>query len=514
MATSPIGGLPTAAELSTARADVARLSTRDLAGQLVVARYAGTAPAAAAALVGRLHLGGVAVFAGNVPTATAAVVPTLREVARAATAALAGQGRRWPAFLAVDQEGGPVTRVGAPATAFPAAMALGAAGGDVLARQVGAASGAELAAMGFTVVLAPDADVTIGPSDPTIGVRSPGGDPRLVARVAVGLARGYAEAGLVPVAKHFPGHGSVTTDSHLGLPRQARSVTVLERRDLVPFRALVDQGAPAVMTAHIVVTGLDDARPASLSRGVTTGLLRERLGFTGLVVTDALEMDAVTAGYGAGRAAVLAVQAGADVLLMPADPGAAVDALVTAVDRRQLTRTRLVDSAARMVATLRHAARRTRSRPSPGTVGSHRGTARALADAAVTVVSGPCRGRLVGSAISVTGALSADRGGLAAAALRAGLHVGGGTQVRLLGGGVYNAGSRSASGSETGSGDVVVALDVPYGLARSSARTARLAAYGRTSATFDAVVAVLLGRQPARGHLPVPVGDHKIGTGC
>ena len=509
---SALGGLPSAAELAAATREVSALSTRALAGQLVVARYAGTAPAAAAAQVRALGLGGVVVFSGNVPDRSADVVPVLRGVAAGVAGALAAQGRRWPAFLAVDQEGGPVARVGAPATSFPAAMALGAAGDPGLARRVAAASGAELRAMGLTVVLAPDADVTAGPADPTIGVRSPGSDPQRVAATASGLVRGYLEAGIVPTVKHFPGHGGVTTDSHVGMPRRRASLATLLAGDLLPFRVLADQGAPAVMTGHILLTAVDRRRPASLSAAVTTGLLRERLGFSGLVVTDALEMGAVTGRYGAGAAAVLAVASGADVVLMPADPRAAVEALAAAVREGTLTRGRLVASAARMVATLRHNVGPT---PPPSVVGTHRAAARALADASVTVVSGRCNARVVGRSVSVSGALAPDRARFAAAARRAGLGVGSGTAVRLLGGGAYRAsGGGSAAGGETGSGDVVVALDVPYGLARSAAREARVAAYGRTAATFDAVVAVLLGRQPARGRLPVAVGAWPVGHGC
>lgn len=505
--TSPPSGAeewgPTDAELAEARADVHRLSVRELAGQLVVARFTGRSATSAARALSRLHLGGVIFFDDNVPSD---VVPGLRSSAARVQRAMAADGRDWPAVIAVDQEGGPVARVGAPATEFTAAMALGAAGQDTsagrpLPEQLGEASGEELRALGFTLVFAPDADVTSGPDDPTIGVRSPGSVPSTVARVATQLVDGYREAGIVPVAKHFPGHGSVPADSHKTLPVQRASLATLRHRDLVPFQALVDDGAPAIMVAHIDVRAVDPGVPASLSRTMVTGVLRGDLGFQGLVVTDALDMAGVAGRYGSGAAAVRAVQAGADLLLMPADPGAAIDALASAVVDGTLTRDRLERSAAKTVALMRDVAEH--PMPGPDVVGSHAALARQVAAASITVVSGPCSGRLVGSSVQVVGGTSADRARFTSAARKAGLRTGSGTVVRLL-----------PHGSSHGSGDVVVALDTPYGLARSVARTARIAVYGRSASVFGALVQVLTGGATAPGRLPVAVGSHPVGTGC
>ena len=508
---SPPGGLPTSAELAAARRDVARLPVRALAGQLIVARYSGTSPANAASLVRGLHLGGVAVFAENVPDSVASVVPTMRAMSGAVHQALKADGRNWPAIIAVDQEGGPVARLRSPATEFPPVMALGAARDTALAQRVGAASGQDLRALGFTVVMAPDADVTLGPQDPTIGVRSPGSDPRLVGDVASALVRGYLSAGVIPTPKHFPGHGTVTTDSHVSLPKQLASRETLDQRDLVPFRQLIAQRAPAIMVAHILTVSYDAKNPATLSRSVSLGLLRKRLGFQGLIVTDALEMGAISGSYGAGAAAVRAVQAGADVLLMPGDPATALAALEQAVRSGTLTRARLEESAARIVATMRH-----NDRPAlgVGSVGNHNDVAQALAAASITQISGRCGARLVGPSVAVLGGTATDHSRFASAARRQGLQTGAGTSVRLLDGAAYNASSGSSSGTQSGSGDVVVALDVPYGLANSHARTAKLAAFGRTDATFDALVRVLLGKATARGHLPVAVGSIPAGAGC
>ncbi|MDF8263172.1 glycoside hydrolase family 3 protein [Luteipulveratus flavus] len=511
-APAPTGvGVPTDAELAAARKDVSRLPTERLAAQLIVGFYDGSSPDAAARAISGDHLGGVILFPGNVPS-SASLVSGLRSGAERAQQAMRADGRDWPAIVSVDQEGGPVARLGAPVTELPSGMAYGAADDPALATRVAHGIGEELRALGMTMVFSPDADVTIGAQDPTIGVRSPGSDPQRVARTATAQARGYAQAGVVPVAKHFPGHGSVTTDSHIGLPRQRASLDALRGRDLVPFQALVRDGAPAVMSAHIVLDALDAGAPSTMSRPVLTGLLRQQLGFKGLIVTDALQMGAVDQRYGSGRGAVQAVAAGADVLLMPADPGASVTALTKAVASGQLTRDRLVESAARIVATMRRAG--SAQQPPASAVGAHHADALALARASVTQISGPCGAAAVTGGVRISGGTQADRSRFGAAARRAGLRVGSGTTVRLLGGGAYNAGTGESSGSQGGTGRVMVGLDTPYALRGGPAGATRIAAYGRTPETFQAVVEVLTGKRKATGRLPVAVGRWKAGSGC
>ncbi len=510
-AATGLTGRPSAEQLSAARADVARLSVPQLAAQLVVPRQRGAGQDAAAALRSGGY-GGYAVFRDNLPQGAAAV-RTARADNAAFERAMRESGRDWPAFVSIDQEGGPVTRLDSPLTLFPAVMALGAAGDPGLARRVGAASGAELRGLGYTVVLAPVADVTVGEADPTIGVRSPGSDPRAVSRISSALAAGYLDAGILPTLKHFPGHGGVGDDSHLGTVTQRAPLSQMRERDLLPFAEAVSAGAPAIMTAHIVLTSVDPQRPSTVSQKVLTGVLREDLGFTGLVVTDALEMAAVASRFGAGQAAVEAVRAGADVLLMPADAKAAVTALVKAVDDGSVTRGRLEESAARMVATLRAAVH---DPPAPSEPGSHQQVAKDVAAAAITQLGGECGARLVGDGIRVSGGDAADREALTTAARAAGLRTGSGTSVVLRGGSTYRAaeddGESTASAPATG--DVVVALDAPYTLARDRARVAKLATFGRTPATFAELVRVLLGERTASGALPVAVGNHAIGSGC
>nr|WP_242680540.1 glycoside hydrolase family 3 N-terminal domain-containing protein [Nocardioides sp. IC4_145] len=501
---------PSRAELDRAARKVGRLALPELAGQVVVTRYAGTR--APTELVRRLHLGGVVVFDDNV-AGPEALAGSLRRLQR-------GSGRGWPLMTAVDQEGGLVQRVGGAVTAYPALMSAGAADDRRLTRWAHRALGAELTGIGLNVDLAPVADVTVGAADPVIGSRSPGSDPGTVATHAVAAALGLRDAGVVPVVKHFPGHGSLTTDSHVALPVQTRTVPQLRRVDLQPFRAAVDAGLPAVMVGHIAVQAVDPGVPATLSRPVVHGMLRERLGFDGLVVSDALEMAAVR---GRREPAVRFLRAGGDVVLMPVDPAAARASIVRAVREGRLPRRRLEQAATRMVALLEHRAATARRGAAPGSAAE---AARKLSAAAVTVVAGPCEGRLVEGPVVPLGSSTAVAG-FRAAATRAGMALGRvdlvkpprpertgnrkkdrrrlrawrraephqvvrGTPVHLVSG-----------GAAPGSG-IVVATDRPSVLGGSAAAV-RIATYGTNPGAMAALVDVLLGRAEAPGRLPVEV---------
>lgn len=322
------------------------MSDEELAGQLLMLGFTGREPAAAEEAMA-LKPAGFSLLPRNLIDAaqTAALARGLQEAAVRAGLA--------PLFIAADQEGGAVTAVAEGATVFPGAMALGAAGSPALTRRMARAQGREAAAMGINLNYAPVADVNTDPENPIIGVRSFGDDPAAVGRHVAAAARGYQESGVLAAAKHFPGHGATRVDSHLGLSILDTAPAVLERRELAPFRAAVGAGAGAVMTAHIVYTALDPDRPATLSPAAIRGLLRERLGFRGLVLTDCLEMEAVAARYGPEEYAVLAVEAGADLLLIshtPARQTAARDALVDALRRRRLPRDRVRASVARTLA--------------------------------------------------------------------------------------------------------------------------------------------------------------------
>ncbi|MEB3172879.1 MAG: glycoside hydrolase family 3 N-terminal domain-containing protein [Cyanobacteriota bacterium] len=216
-----------------------------------------------------------------------------------------------------------------------------------LARRYGECTGREARAIGLNWVLGPVCDVNNNPANPVINVRAWGETPAVAAELARAFYQGLQAQGVLGCAKHFPGHGDTSVDSHLELPLLPHGLERLEAVELPPFAALIEAGIEAVMSAHVVLSTLDQERPATLSRAVLTGLLRQQLGFAGLVVTDALVMEAISGHYGAAEAAVLALEAGADLVLMPADARDAIDAIATAVHSGRLTRAQLQTSAAR-----------------------------------------------------------------------------------------------------------------------------------------------------------------------
>jgi beta-N-acetylhexosaminidase len=272
-------------------------------------------------------------------------------------AALTAQLRaeRDDVLVAVDEEGGDVTRLEVrTGSSFPGNLALGAVDDTGLTRQVAAELGRRLAECGVNLNWAPSADVNSNPANPVIGVRSFGAGTDLVARHTAAYVRGLQSAGVAACTKHFPGHGDTAVDSHHALPRIDADAALLESRELAPFRAAIAAGTRAVMSAHILVPALDPHRPATLSRHILTGLLREGLGYDGLIVTDGMEMQAVAATYGIERGSVLAVAAGADAICVGgglADDETVRrlrDALVTAVRTGDLAEERLREAAHRV----------------------------------------------------------------------------------------------------------------------------------------------------------------------
>jgi beta-N-acetylhexosaminidase len=250
--------------------------------------------------------------------------------------ALAGSGKnRIGPLVSIDQEGGPVARLTTGVTWFPSQMAVAAApGGLRLARAMAAAQARELAVLGINVNFTPVADVNVNPDNPVIGVRSFGSNPAAVAALTREAVRGYAGSGVLCCLKHFPGHGDTDVDSHVGLPVSNHDLATLNAVDFPPFRAGMAAGAPMVMTAHVETPALDatPGLPATLSAKVLTGTLRRGMHFDGLIVTDSLGMGAVARTFGSARAALMAFEAGADVLLFGADKGFSPDAYKEAQD--------------------------------------------------------------------------------------------------------------------------------------------------------------------------------------
>ena len=234
------------------------------------------------------------------------------------------------------------------ATVFPNAMAIAATGRESDAFDVGKAIGREAKAIGILVNFAPTVDVNNNPSNPVINTRSFGEDPRRVAVLSSAFVKGSQEAGVVAAIKHFPGHGDTDVDSHSSLPTVTGNMARLDSVELVPFAAGIDAGAGMVMTAHIALPGLygDSATPATLAPRIITGLLRDKLHFNGLAITDAMTMGGIAKAYTMEQSNLLAVKSGADVLLKPSDPSKSVDALVAAVERGEISRAR-IDSSVR-----------------------------------------------------------------------------------------------------------------------------------------------------------------------
>ena len=291
----------------------------------------------------RAGLGGVTVFGPNIadPAQLSALTARLRS---AATEPL----------IAIDEEGGDLTRIGhLVGSSYPGNAALGAVDDVVLTQAVYRALGADLAALGINVDLAPSVDVNTAADNPVIGTRSFGADTDLVARHAAAAVAGLQAAGVAACAKHFPGHGSTRTDSHDSIPTVDVPLKLLAQRDLPPFSAAIAAGARAVMPGHLRVPELTGDLPASLSPAALTGLLRGELGFTGVIISDALEMRAVSEPFGLPEAAVLAVAAGTDLLCFGRDQDRAAylavrDALGAAVTSGRMPGARLEEAAARV----------------------------------------------------------------------------------------------------------------------------------------------------------------------
>lgn len=227
----------------------------------------------------------------------------------------AADGGQLPPIIGIDQEGGQLIAVTGGTTELPGNMALGATRDESLAEQAGRVLGRELLAMGVNMNFAPSLDVNINPRNPVIGTRSFGEDPALVARLGAAMIRGMQAEGIIATAKHFPGHGDTAVDSHHDAPVVTHALERMHAVELLPFKTAVTERVGAVMTAHVLFSALDDTTPATLSPAILTGLLRNDMGYNGLIVTDAMDMHAV-ARFGAERSVREAIAAGADVVML------------------------------------------------------------------------------------------------------------------------------------------------------------------------------------------------------
>lgn len=292
--------------------DVESLPLELKIGQMMMAGYSGSAPPPHIwRRVSDGSLGGIILFAH--PSLSAS---EMRLLTMHLQEAAIGGASGLPLLIATDQEGGRVSRLSPPLTKFPTARLIGAAGSEELAEEMGAAVAAELLAVGVNMNLAPVLDILTNPSNPAIGDRALGSNAELVARLGRALIRGMQKTGVMAVAKHFPGHGDTSFDSHQVSGGVGQPEAVLWRRELLPFRAAMEEGVEAVMTAHVIYSEVDPHAPATLSDKIITGILRGRMRYEGLVMTDDLEMKGIAGGYPISHAAVAAVSAGAGILLV------------------------------------------------------------------------------------------------------------------------------------------------------------------------------------------------------
>lgn len=259
------------------------------------------------------HLGGVILFAHNLsgPKQIQALTTELQEIAT--------ESGHFPLFISIDQEGGRVERVTEGTTLFPGALALGQTDSPDEVQDAAFFSGYDLNNLGINLILAPVLDVNNNPDNPVINTRSFGTEPERVSKIGIAYAKGLSQSGSTHCIKHFPGHGDTSVDSHYALPVIRKSEQELEEVELIPFRRAIEQGAEMVMTAHVIYTGVDRNQPATLSKKIVHGILREKLGFDGVVITDAMEMNAISRNFGPGEAAVRAIEAGVDIILLTAE---------------------------------------------------------------------------------------------------------------------------------------------------------------------------------------------------
>ncbi len=306
-------------------------------------RYGVNTPAE---VVEKYNLGGVLYFAWSGNTANPQQVAGLSNGLQ--QTAMREDGNGIPLAVTIDQEGGLVARIGPPATVLPGNMALGATADANLARAQGEILGSEMRAMGINVDFAPVLDLNSNPDNPVIGIRSMGEDPALVSALGVAQIAGIQAHNVGAAAKHFPGHGDTSVDSHYGLPTVTYDRETLNQH-LKPFKAAIDGGVDMVMTAHIIVEAIDPEMPGTLSHKVLTGLLRDEMGFKGLVTTDALDMAAMAAEWPQEEIAVKAIQAGSDILLNSPDVDASFAGVHAAVGSGEITEARLDESVRRIL---------------------------------------------------------------------------------------------------------------------------------------------------------------------
>ncbi len=507
---------------------IAEMTIEEKIGQLIMVGFEGTqANEAIENHIRERHVGGVVLFSRNIqsPQQTAELTNQLQRLARTTA-------HQIPLFIGIDQEGGWVIRLKEGATVLPGNMALGATDSTELAARAGEITAAELAAVGVNLNFAPVVDVNNNPQNPVIGRRSFGESPELVSRLGVAYIRGLQRHGVLATAKHFPGHGDTTIDSHFDLPTVSHDLEHIHALELHPFRAAIEADVAAIMTAHIIYPALDADRPATLSPTILTDLLRKELGFDGLLITDDMEMKAIDDRYRSGEAAVMAIEAGADIVMVlwsPTKQLEALDALLTAVKSGRISQARLNQSVERILKSKEGAFNRWLVDPDAvgGTVGTeaHQQLAQTIASQAITLVGNrdnllplklePETAVLILSASSTlfenfkahhpnTTEAKIPQKPEAENALPQLIPRAGEADVVIAG--IMND-EQAALVQQVSMGTttpvIVIALGSPYTLQHCPAVSASLAAYDIHNASVSAAVEVILGAQEAQGKLPI-----------
>ncbi|KXZ58833.1 putative lipoprotein YbbD precursor [Brevibacterium ravenspurgense] len=494
-----------------AREIVQKMSADQLVGATIMGTYDGVDPAVAGQMVKKNSLAGVIVMGYNLPDGAGP------EGVKDYTGALreAAGERAWPVQLSVDQEGGPVARLKSAAYSFPPLMAFGAAGDAELTQDAMEAQGAQLADLGFTINWAPVADVTVGQKDPAVNVRAAGGSQETVVGAVEPAVKGYLAAGIGSSAKHFPGHGQLTVDSHVDLPESKKTLEEYSHTEWEPFEAAIEAGVPSVLVGHMRVAGAGD-KPASLNPEVYEAL-RDELGFDGVAVTDGLNMGAITKGVPAGQETVEALKAGADLALMPPDLDAAVQAVKKAVDSGDLSEKDMRAKAERVVAMSlwqERAAGEAGSGEGAGGDGGGDGAGEGAGEAggqkpaddvfnevgreSLTVLAGSCSAEPVQS-VSISGPPAAAEA-LKKALTEHGIEAGGGTSVKLVDG----------TESSSGGADVVIGMGGPWKVASAAGNADTvLVTYADTEYAMNAVADYLAGELEASAQMPIKVSGVK-----
>ncbi|MDI4646763.1 beta-N-acetylhexosaminidase [Cohnella hashimotonis] len=511
-------------------------------GQLFICGFDGHVPTdGICRLIEAYGLGGVIYFRRNLKDAAqvASLTKSLQEKAAV------------PLLISIDQEGGMVVRLEDGVTVMPGAMAIGAAGHAELAREAAMRAGAELRALGINMNFAPCLDVNNNPRNPVIGIRSYGEKPHKVAELGTATIGGYQESGIAAVAKHFPGHGDTAADSHHALPVVPHGRDRLDAVELVPFRAAIAAGVDAIMTAHVVFPAYEpDGVPATLSKRILTGLLRDQLGYEGVVVTDCLEMNAISETIGVARGAVEAVKGGADLILVSHRLDrqvAALEAVYEAVLAGEIPASRIEEAVRRVRALKERRGLFAGTNPAAPDPTKAAAAARKLSEQAVTVVKGEERLPLrpgvrhlvvwaearastevveaVEQSWTLGEALRAE--GLDVAEIAIGLEpteveradvTAAAEKMDAIVFASYDScfsQSQSAlirslyeSADAAGRAFVLTSLRTPYDLLEAPAVPVYICAYENKPAMMSALAGVLAGRLPALGRLPVTVGEY------